>query len=123
MLTKTRTTIIALIASASFATAAIAPSVSLAQKNESGTHAATCEVYRLTYELWNEVQQTAFENDEYDLADYYAEQGRAARDAATAAGCSWPAQAAIVKLPVTVKVPVSVVKPIAHKPALRKRHS
>jgi hypothetical protein len=112
MFTKTRATIIALIASAGFATAAIAPAVSSAQKIETGTHAATCEVRRLTYELWDELQQTAFENGQYDLAAYYAEQEKAAKDAATSEGCSWPS-AALAK---TVKLPVSVVKPIALKP-------
>ena len=113
MLTKTRATIIALIASAGFATAAIAPAVSSAQKVETGTHAATCEVRRLTSELLDELQQTAFENGEYDLAAYYAEQEKAAKDAATKEGCSWPS-AAVAK---TVKVPVSVIKPVALKTA------
>jgi hypothetical protein len=117
MLTKTRATIIALIASAGFATAAIAPAVSSAQKIETGTHAATCEVRRLTYELWDELQQNAFENGQDDLAAYYAEQEKAARDAATSEGCSWPS-AAVAK---TVKVPVAVIKPIAHKPVARKQ--
>ena len=116
MLTKFRTTIIALIASASFATAAIAPAVSSAQKIDSGTHAATCEVYRLTYELWDELQENAAANGQDDLAAYYAEQETAARDAAKAEGCIWPS-AALVK---SVKVPVAVVKPIALKPATRK---
>ena len=58
MLTKTRATIIALVASAGFATAAVAPAVSSAQKIDSGTHAATCEVRRLTYELWMNSRKT-----------------------------------------------------------------
>jgi hypothetical protein len=116
MLTKSRTTIIALIASASFATAAIAPAVSSAQKIDSGTHAATCEVYRLTYELWDELQENASANGQEDLAAYYAEQETTARDAAKAEGCVW-ASAALAK---TVKVPVGVVKSIGHKPATRK---
>jgi hypothetical protein len=115
MLTKTRTTIIALIASASFATAAIAPAVSSAQKIDAGSHAATCEVYRLTYELWDELQENADANGQYDLAAYYAEQETAARDAATAEGCSWPS-AALTKI---VKVPVTAIKPIALKSAAR----
>jgi hypothetical protein len=117
MLTKTRATIIALIASAGFATAAIAPAVSSAQKIEGGAHAATCEVYRLTYELWDELQQNAFENGQEDLAAYYAEQEKTAKDAATKEGCSWPT-AAVAK---TVKVPTTIVKPIARKPVASKR--
>jgi hypothetical protein len=113
MLTKTRATIIALIASASFATAAIAPAVSSAQKIATGSHAATCEVYRLTYELWDELQENAFANGQYDLAAYYAAQETAARDAATEEGCSWPA-AALAK---TVKWPVRVTKPVVLTPA------
>ena len=113
MLTKTRAAIIALISSASFATAAIAPAVSSAQKVDAGTHAATCEVYRLTYELWDELQENAFANGQYDLAAYYAEQETTARDAATAEGCAWPS-AAVAK---TIKLPVKVVKPIALKSA------
>jgi hypothetical protein len=113
MLTKTRATIIALIASASFATAAIAPAVSSAQKIEGGAHTATCEVYRLTYELWDELQQNAFENEEEDLAAYYAEQETKARDAARAEGCRW-SSAAVAKV---VKVPTAVIKPIASKQA------
>jgi hypothetical protein len=115
MLTKTRATIIALIASAGFATAAIAPAVSSAQKLDPGTHAATCEVYRLTYEMWDELQENAAANGQDDLAAYYAEKETAARDAATEEGCSWPT-AALVK---TVKVPVSVIKPVALKSAAR----
>ncbi len=112
MITKTRATITALIASASFATAAIAPAVSSAQKLDPGTHAATCEVYRLTYEMWDELQENAAANGQYDLAEYYAGQETAARDAATEEGCSWPS-ATLAK---TVKVPVAVIKPIAIKP-------
>ena len=115
MLTKTRTTIIALVASASFATAALAPAASSAQKLDPGTHAATCEVYRLTYELWDELQENAAANGQADLAAYYAEQETAARDAATAEGCAW-ASAAHVKV---VTVPVSVTKPITLKAATR----
>ena len=115
MLTKTRATIIALITSAGFATAAIAPAVSSAQKIDSGTHAATCEVRRLTYEMWDELQESAFANGQYDLAAYYAEQETAAKNAATAEGCSWPSAA----LGHVVKVPVAVSKPIARKPSTR----
>ena len=115
MLTKSRATITALIASASFATIAVAPAVSSAQKLDPGTHAATCEVYRLTYEMWDELQENADANGQYDLAAYYAEQETAARDAATAEGCAWPS-AALAKV---VKVPVTAIKPIALKPAAR----
>jgi hypothetical protein len=113
MLSKTRTAIITLVASASFATAAIAPAVSSAQKLDPGTHAATCEVYRLTYELLDELQESAFANGQEDLAAYYAEQEAKASDAARAEGCRW-SSAAVVK---TVKVPVAVVKPIAREQA------
>jgi hypothetical protein len=116
MLTKTRATIIVLIASAGFATAAVAPAVSSAQRLDPGTHAATCEVYRLTYELWDELQENAAANGQDDLAAYYAEQETAARDAARAEGCAWPSAA----LANTVKVSVTVVKPIALKSATRK---
>jgi hypothetical protein len=116
MFTKSRATIIALIASAGFATAAIAPAVSSAQKIEGGAHAATCEVYRLTYELWDELQEKAFENGQEDLANYYAEQESIARSAATKEGCAW-SSAMNVKV---VKVPVAVIKPIALKPATSK---
>ena len=112
MLTKTRTTITALIASASFATAAIAPAVSSAQKLDPGTHAATCEVYRLTYEMWDELQENAAANGQYDLAEYYAGRETEARDAATGEGCAWPSAMATK----VVKVPVAVIKPVALKP-------
>ena len=112
MLTKTRATIIALIASASFASATIAPAVSSAQKLDPGTHAATCEVYRLTYEMWDELQENAAANGQYDLAEYYAAQETAARDAAKEEGCAWPSAMATK----VVKVPVAVIKPIALKP-------
>jgi hypothetical protein len=113
MLTRTRTTIAALVALASFATAAGAPAVSSAQKLDPGTHAATCEVYRLTYEMWDELQENADANGQYDLAAYYAEQETAARDAATAEGCAWPS-ATLAKV---VKVPVASINPIALKSA------
>jgi hypothetical protein len=115
MLTKTRATIIALIASAGFATAAIAPAVSSAQKIETGAHAATCEVRRLTYELWDELQENAAANGQWDLVSYYAEQEKDARDAATSEGCSWPTAAVVHP----VKVSPTIVKPIALKPAAR----
>jgi hypothetical protein len=115
MLTKTRATIIALIASAGFATAAIAPAVSSAQKIESGAHAATCEVRRLTYELLDELQEQAASNGQWDLAAYYAEEENAARKAASQEGCLWPTAAVVHP----VKVPPTVVKPIALKPVLR----
>jgi hypothetical protein len=115
MLTKTRATIIALITSAGFATAAIAPAVSSAQKLDPGTHAATCEVYRLTYEMWDELQESADANGQYDLAAYYAEQETVARGAAAEEGCSWTSAMATK----TVKVPVTVIKPIALKPVIR----
>ncbi len=111
MLTKTRATIIALIASATFATAAVAPAVSSAQKLDPGTHAATCEVYRLTYEMWDELQENAAANGQYDLAEYYAGRETEARDAATDEGCAWPS-ATLAK---TVKVPVAVIKPVPLK--------
>jgi hypothetical protein len=113
MLSKTRTAIITLVASASFATAAIAPAVSSAQKLDPGTHAATCEVYRLTYELLDELQESAFANGQEDLAAYYAEQKAKASDAARAEGCKWSAPA-VAK---TVKVPVAIIKPIARTQA------
>src|ERR1700743_1763161 len=108
MLTKTRATIIALITSAGFATATIAPAVSSAQKIETGTHAATCEVRRLTYELWDELQENAASNGQWDLASYYAEQETAARNAASQEGCTCPTAAVVHP----VKVPPTAVKPI-----------
>jgi hypothetical protein len=116
MLTKTRATIIALITAAGLAGTAIAPAVSSAQKIDTGTHAATCEVFRLTYELWDELQETALSKGQYDLAAYYAEQETIARNSATAEGCTWPA-AEVVHV---VKVPISVTKPISLKPAVGK---
>jgi hypothetical protein len=116
MLTKTRTAVIALITSAAFATAAVAPAVSSAQKLEPGPHAALCEVTRLSYELFDELQERAWANGQEALADYYAAEGKAARDEANAEGCGWPAQMALKV--VVAKIPVAIaIKPIAFKPA------
>jgi hypothetical protein len=65
--------------------------------------------------MWDELQERAYANGQDDLANYYAEQESAAKDAATAEGCAWPA-AAVVHV---IKVPVAVLKPIALKPATR----
>ena len=117
MLTKTRATIIALITSAGFASAAIAPAVSSAdQKLSPGTHAATCEVYRLTYELWNELQGRAEANGQSDLAEYYAGLKDTAAAAAKTENCAWSS----VALPKTVTLPVTAIKPIGLKPAAQR---
>jgi hypothetical protein len=126
MLTKTRASIIALVASVGFATAAIAPAVSSAQKLEPGPHAALCEVTRLTYELLDELQERAFANGQEALAEYYASEEKAAYDEASAEGCGWPTAAVIKgvwKLPVGIaKLPVGItIKPIANKPAAVKK--
>ena len=89
MLSKTRTTILALAASASMAAAALAPAVSQAQPIKPGTKAALCEVLRLTAGLWHEAAEAAEEKGEADLASYYNGQAEKAEGEAGNRGCQW----------------------------------
>jgi len=89
MLSKTRTTIIALVASASFATAAVAPAVSQAKPISPGTKAALCEVLRLTAGLWQEAAETAEARGEADMAAYYNKMAEKAEGEAGNQGCAW----------------------------------
>jgi len=104
--TKTRNTIIAGLVTLGLAGTAVAPAVSQAQAVDPGTHAALCETYRLTYELWNEAAETAFENLELDLSHYYSERAMEAYRAAQAEGCAWSSTIVHPKanLPVSSKV-------------------
>ena len=112
--TKTRNALITGIVTVGLAVPAVAPAISQAQAVNPGTHAALCETYRLTAELWSEAAQTAFENGEMDLSHYYSEKENEARDAAKAEGCAWAATIVHQK----VQAPVATKAVSATKSAL-----
>jgi hypothetical protein len=89
MFSNTRTTIIAVIASAGLATAAVAPAVSQARAISPGTKAALCETLRLTQGLWLEAAEGADERGEPDLAAYYRSRADRAEGEAGNNGCVW----------------------------------
>ena len=115
--TKTRNTIIAGLATLGVAITAVAPAVSQAQIKDPGTHAATCEIYRLTYELREEQAEKAASEGQWDLSDYYAEQAHTARVNAEGEGCAWVSQIThkTPKTPVSVKVGSSSNKALLAK--------
>ena len=87
--TKARNTIITGLVTLGVAVPAVVPAVSQAQGKDGGTHAALCETYRLTSELWGEAAEQALDKGEYDLSDYYTEKSDEAFRAAKAEGCAW----------------------------------
>jgi hypothetical protein len=106
MLTRTRTTIITLMASASIGMPAVLPTVSHAQPPEGGAHAATCEAYRLATELWEQARKQAEAEGKYDLASYYEKKAIGTRTLAQIESCIWssrsvrgPVHAPIAKVP------------------------
>jgi hypothetical protein len=105
MLSKSRTTIIALVASASFATAAVAPAVSQARPKpiSSGTKAATCEVLRHTAQGWHEKAEAAEGKGESDWARYYYDQEEKAQGEAGNLGCLWEIEIDAIKAGTKVK--------------------
>jgi hypothetical protein len=84
--TKIRTAILTLAVTAGVAAA---PAVSQAQINNPGAHAATCEVYRLTWNLLNEAQENAERNGQKDLAAYYEREKNNSFAYARTEGCAW----------------------------------
>jgi len=105
MLTKTRTTIIALVASAGFATAAVVPAVSQAKAKpiSAGAKAALCEVLRHSAERWHEAGEAAEAKGESDWAKYYYGQEEKAQGEAGNQGCVWEIEIDATKAAVNVK--------------------
>ena len=105
MLTKTRTTIIALVASASFATAAVVPAVSQARPKpiSAGAKAALCEVLRHSAERSHEAGEAAEAKGENDWARYYYDQEEKAQGEAGNQGCVWEIEIDATKAAVKVK--------------------
>jgi hypothetical protein len=89
MFSNTRTTIIAVIAAAGFATSAVAPAVSQARAISPGTKAALCETLRLTQGLFMEAAEAADEKGEPDMAAYYRGRAERAEGEAGNYGCVW----------------------------------
>jgi hypothetical protein len=91
MLSKTRTTIITLVASTSFAIAAVAPAVSQAKPKpiSAGAKAAMCEVLRHSAEIAHEHGEAAEAKGESDWAKYYYDQEEKAQGEAGNQGCLW----------------------------------
>lgn len=89
MLSKTRTKIFTLVATATFASAAVVPAVSQAKPISPGAKAALCETLRLTQGLWHEAAEAAEEKGENELAKYYNEKAEKAEGEAGNAGCGW----------------------------------
>jgi hypothetical protein len=114
MLTKTRTTIIALVASASFATAAVAPAVSQARPKppSGGVKAAQCEVLRHSAERSHEAGEAAEGKGEGDWAKYYYDQEEKAQGEAGNLGCVWEIEIDATKVATKLKainVPAATV--------------
>jgi hypothetical protein len=105
MLSKTRTTIIALVASASFATAAVAPAVSQARPKpvSAGTKAAQCEVLRHSAEISHKAGEAAEGKGESDWARYYYDQEEKAQGEAGNQGCLWEIEIDATKAATKVK--------------------
>jgi hypothetical protein len=105
MLTKTRTTLIALVASASFATAAGVPAVSQARPKppSPGVKAAQCEVLRHSAERSHEAGEAAEAKGENDWAKYYYDQEEKAQGEAGNLGCVWEIEIDATKVATKVK--------------------
>jgi hypothetical protein len=105
MLTKTRTTIIALVASAGFATAAVVPAVSQAQAKpvSAGLKAAQCEVLRHSAERSHQAAEAAEGKGESDWARYYYDQEEKAQGEAGNLGCLWEIEIDVAKTATKVK--------------------
>src|SRR5271154_4665521 len=105
MLSKTRTTIIALVASASFATAAVAPAVSQARPKavNAGTKAAQCEVLRHSAEISHKEGEAAEGKGESDWARYHYDQEEKAQGEAGNQGCLWETEIDATKAATKVK--------------------
>ncbi len=103
MLSKTRTTIIALVASASLA--ALAPAVSQARPKpiSAGTKAAMCEVLRHSAEISHENGEAAEGKGENDWAKYYYDQEEKAQGEAGNLGCVWEIEIDATKVATKVK--------------------
>jgi hypothetical protein len=108
MFSKTRTTVTAAVATLTFAIAGVAPAISQADMKEAGTHAATCEVYRLTYGLLKEAEEAAERNGQRDLAVYYEQKMDSTFASAETANCAWVLPQVVTLK--TVVPPVAVVK-------------
>lgn len=92
--TKTRTLIVALVASSSFAVASMAPAASQAlppirggANQSEGSQVKACEIHQGWYEFWRNETIRAIENFEYTEAFHYAENAAAEKAAAQSEGC------------------------------------
>ncbi len=105
MLTKTRTTLIALVASVSFATAAAVPAVSQARPKpiSAGAKAAQCEALRHSAERSHEAGEAAEGKGENDWAKYYYDQEEKAQGEAGNLGCVWEIEIDATKVATKVK--------------------
>jgi hypothetical protein len=105
MLSKTRTTIIALVATTSFAIAAVAPAVSQARAKpiSAGTKAAQCEVLRHSAEISHKAGEAAEGKGESDWARYYYDQEEKAQGEAGNLGCLWEIEIDATKAATKVK--------------------
>jgi hypothetical protein len=120
MLTKTRSIIIAGVASLSFAAATVAPAVSQAQAISPQAKAISCEILKSAGKVWQELGETAEGKGETDMADYYF--GRAEQVAGEAGnlGCLWQIEIDVTKAAPKIK---AIKGPIAVAPVTAKRTS
>jgi hypothetical protein len=110
MLTKTRTTLIALVASASFATATVVPAVSQAQPIGPQAKAVACEILKSAGKVWQELGETAEAKGETDTAAYYFGMRDKVEGEAGNMGCLW-------EIEIDAKKAVTNVKAIKAIPA------
>ncbi len=104
MFSKTRTMIVTAVASVSFATAAVAPAVSQAQKNiNPKTKAAACELFKQAAGIWQEQGELAESKGETDNAAYYFSMRDKVEGEAGNMGCLWEIEIDATKVAVKVK--------------------
>jgi hypothetical protein len=103
--TRNRSTIVALVASLSFAIAAVAPAVSQAKPKpiSAGGKAAMCEILRHSAEISHEHGEAAEGKGENDWAKYYYDQEEKAQGEAGNLGCVWEIEIDATKVATKVK--------------------
>jgi hypothetical protein len=117
MFTKTRSIIIAGLASLGFAATTVAPAVSQAQPIGPQAKAVSCEILKSAGKVWQEAGEAAEAKGETDMAAYYY--GRADKVAGEAGnlGCLWEIEIDVTKAAPKIKV---IKVPIAAAPVIAK---
>jgi hypothetical protein len=113
MFTKTRSIIIAGLASLTFVAATVAPAVSQAQAISPQAKAISCEILKSAGKVWQEAGEVAEARGETDLAAYYFDRADQVAGEAGNLGCLWEIEIDVTKAAPKIKA-ISV--PIATTP-------